>query len=292
MSFRRILPLFACLVPLSRAHAATLKVSPASPQPGDALSVTVVPASGEEVQAVGMSAFDTAQVKFYRRADGTARAFVGLPFDRAGGTFPLAARVQVKKNGRTSEQTVRVTIVARARYYPRQNIRMRNGNENKMNSREAMRREKLHVQSKMRDSYAAPLWSGSWVVPSRGRETSSYGMKRTVNGRPWGQHNGADVKAPSGTPVVAANAGRVVLSEYLPALRGNCIVIDHGCNVFSVYMHLSKRDIVEGASVNRGQRIGAVGATGFVTGPHLHWEVRLGWEPIDPVRVLQRGFQF
>ncbi len=162
----------------------------------------------------------------------------------------------------------------------------------KMNNKGALRAEKLLVQSKMKNSYGAPLWSGSWITPTRGAATSAYGRRRYVNGKWWGQHNGADIKAPGGAPVLATNGGRVVLSAYLPALRGNCIVVDHGCNVFSLYMHLSKREVSEGQSVAKGQRIGLVGATGFVTGAHLHWEVRVGWEPVDPNRIVARGLQF
>ncbi|MBV9470463.1 MAG: M23 family metallopeptidase [Abitibacteriaceae bacterium] len=144
----------------------------------------------------------------------------------------------------------------------------------------------------MTNSYPAPLWRGSWLVPTPGRSTSSYGRKRYVNGKWWGQHNGADIKASTGTPVMATNNGRVVLSQYLPTLRGNCIVVDHGCNVFSIYMHLSQRLVQVGQSVARGQLIGRVGATGFVTGPHLHWEMRIGWEPVDPFKVAHSGLEF
>jgi murein DD-endopeptidase MepM/ murein hydrolase activator NlpD len=169
---------------------------------------------------------------------------------------------------------------------------MKSSTAGTMSRTDALRREKLLVQNSMKDSYPAPLWSGSWFVPTSGRSSSSYGRRRYVNGRWWGQHNGADIKAPSGAPVGVSNSGRVVLSQYLPTLRGNCIVVDHGCNVFSIYMHLSQRAVQVGDSVKRGQVIGRVGATGFATGPHLHWEVRIGWEPVDPARVTAKGLQF
>lgn len=277
------------LVVGASAHAATLSVGPAGAQPGDILTVTVTPTGGEKIIGVGMNAFDTEQVKFYTRPDGSVRAFVGYPFDRQGGTFPLAARVQTDKG----EQTLKYNFKGRTRVYPTQRITMRNSKTAaKMNEKDALRQEKLFVQSKMKNSYAAPLWKGNWVIPCAGAATSAYGRRRYVNGKWWGQHNGADVKAGSGTPVKAANAGRVALSAYLPLLRGNCVVIDHGCNVFSIYMHLSKRDVVEGQRIGRGQVLGKVGATGFVTGAHLHWETRIGWEPVDPNRVIARGISF
>jgi murein DD-endopeptidase MepM/ murein hydrolase activator NlpD len=288
---KHFLPLLACALGLSgAASAATLKVAPAAPQPGDILTLTIYPSRGETIAAIGMSAFDTKQVKFYTRPDGTVRAFVGLPFDRTGGNYQLAARVQTN-NG---EQIVKTTVPARARAFPTQRITMRNrATAAKMDNKAALRAEKEHIQSKMKNSAAEPLWRGAWILPARGNNVSSaYGRRRYVNGKWWGQHNGSDVKAPTGTHVMATNAGRVVLAEYLPALRGNCIVLDHGCNVFSIYMHLSKFDVREGQSVNKGQLIGRVGATGFVTGAHLHWEVRVGWEPVDPNKVVRTGLSF
>ena len=280
---------FSLLAGASVSSAATLKVAPQNPQPGDVLSVTIYPAAGETISGIGMAAFDTPVVKFFSRSDGSARGFVGFPFDRAAGKFPLRARVQTNRG----EQILSSQIAARARKYPTQRITMRNrATASKMNNTAGLRAERIYVQSRMKESYAAPLWSGSWLTPSRGTPSSPYGRRRYVNGKWWGQHNGSDIKAPSGAPIVASNGGRVVLSEHLPALRGNCVVIDHGCNVFSLYLHLSKRDVQVGQNVARGQRIGSVGSTGFSTGPHLHWEVRVGWEPVDPVKIVSQGLTF
>lgn len=275
------------------AHAASMKVGPSLPQPGDVLNVTIYPASGETLETVAMAAFDTSPVKFYQREDGSARAFLGYPFDRVGGgSVTIQARVQLEKNGKNIEQTVSTTFRTRSRYYPTQHITMGGGMAKTMNKKDALRKEKLHVQSKMKSSHPEPLWNGNWIIPCPGNSTSAYGRKRYVNGKWWGQHNGADIKASTGTRVVATNSGRVVLSEYLKDLRGNCVVIDHGCNVFSIYMHLSKRLVSEGDDVSKGEKIGEVGATGFVTGPHLHWEIRVGWEPADPFKVAASGLKF
>jgi murein DD-endopeptidase MepM/ murein hydrolase activator NlpD len=281
----------------THAGAATLRHAPTSPQPGDILTLTLYPQTGERIVGVGMAAFDTPDVKFYTRPDGTARAYVGLPFDRRGGATLLRARVRVAKAGgeianQESKQIVSTLVRARDRHFPTQHISMKSSTASTMSRTDALRREKLLMQNSMKNSYAAPLWSGSWVVPTQGRQSSSYGRRRYVNGKWWGQHNGADIKAPTGAPVLATNSGRVVLSQYLPTLRGNCIVVDHGCNVFSIYMHLSKRLVNAGQSVQRGQLIGRVGSTGFVTGAHLHWEVRIGWEPVDPSKVTANGLQF
>ena len=279
-----------CAASVSRAE--TLKVSPQCAQPVDIVTLTVYPAAGESITGIGMSAWDTPEVKFSMKQNNIARAFVGLPFDRHGGKHTLRARVRVRKNGAESEQVLAATLDARERNFPTQRFSMKSGPASAMSQKQALRAEKLLVQSKMKASSPAPLWSGNWLMPCAGTSSSAYGRKRYINGKWWGQHNGADIKAPTGREVVATNSGRVVLSQMLPLLRGNCIVIDHGCNIFSIYMHLSKRDVSEGEDVQKGQRIGAVGATGFVTGAHLHWEMRVGWEPVDPFLVARRGVQF
>ena len=157
------------LVVGASAHAATLSVGPAGAQPGDILTVTVTPTGGEKITGVGMKAFDTDQVKFYSRPDGSVRAFLGYPFDRKGGAFPLAARVQTD----IGEQTLSFNFKGRTRDYPTQRITMRNSaTAAKMDQKDALRQEKLLVQSKMKNSYAAPLWRGNWIVPCKGAATS------------------------------------------------------------------------------------------------------------------------
>jgi len=282
----------ALLLGSMSVQAASLKISPQAPAPGDVVTLTVYPAAGEKITGIGMAAWDTSEVKFSMKENGMARAFVGFPFDRSGGPVTLRARVRVEKDGGEQEQVLASTFTARARSFPTQRFSMKGPGAATMNRTSALRAERIYVQSRMKTSSPSPLWTGSWVVPASGRPSSPYGRKRWINGKWWGQHNGSDIKASSGTPVAATNAGRVVLSEYLPTLRGNCVVIDHGCNIFSLYLHLSKRDVSVGQSVARGQRIGAVGSTGFSTGPHLHWEMRVGWEPVDPYQFTRRGVSF
>ena len=94
------------------------------------------------------------------------------------------------------------------------------------------------------------------------------------NGQPRSPHSGADLRAGTGTPILAANRGRVVLAKEL-FFSGNAVYIDHGYGLYTTYLHLSRIDVAVGDMVERGQQIGLAGATGRVTGPHLHWGVRL-----------------
>jgi murein DD-endopeptidase MepM/ murein hydrolase activator NlpD len=98
-------------------------------------------------------------------------------------------------------------------------------------------------------------------------------------------HRGTDFRAPMGTPVHASNAGEVVLAREL-YYEGNCVVIDHGLGFMTLYMHLSKFEVKEGEKVEKGQTVALSGATGRVTGPHLHMSVRWNGEYLDPGKLL------
>jgi murein DD-endopeptidase MepM/ murein hydrolase activator NlpD len=131
----------------------------------------------------------------------------------------------------------------------------------------------------------ARVWRGQFQLPVPGQATSSFGRLTVLNGSPRGRHQGADFRAASGTPVLAPNAGRVVLAEDL-YFSGNTVVLDHGLGMFSLLAHLSRIDVTLGQEVEGGFVLGASGATGRVTGPHLHWALRLSEFSVDPLSVV------
>jgi hypothetical protein len=131
-----------------------------------------------------------------------------------------------------------------------------------------------------------PLWVGDFRAPVPSRPTDSFGTRRTFNGRLASMHRGMDFRARSGTPVRAANSGVVVLARKL-YYEGNCVAIDHGLGLFTISMHLSRINVREGDRVTKGQPLGLSGATGRVTGPHLHWAVRWQNTSLDPAKLLQ-----
>ena len=135
-------------------------------------------------------------------------------------------------------------------------------------------------------SAAEPLWSGDFRAPVHAAPTDSFGTRRTFNGALASIHEGMDFRAVTGTPVRAGNSGVVVLAQSL-YYEGNCVVIDHGLGLFTISMHLSRIDVHEGERVIAGQRIGLSGATGRVTGPHLHWAVRWQNAYLDPAKLLR-----
>jgi hypothetical protein len=134
-------------------------------------------------------------------------------------------------------------------------------------------------------SAADPMWAGSFRAPVTAEATDSFGTRRMFNGRLASVHKGMDFRAHTGTPVHAANSGLVVLARPL-YYEGKCVVIDHGMGLFTVSMHFSRIDVEEGQHVAAGQQLGLSGATGRVTGPHLHWAVRWQGAYLDPAKLL------
>lgn len=131
-----------------------------------------------------------------------------------------------------------------------------------------------------------PLWHGDFVAPVKAAPTDSFGTRRTFNGELASVHKGMDFRARLGTPVRASNSGVVVLARKL-YFEGNCVAIDHGLGLYTISMHLSRIDVHQGEHVTKGQLLGLSGATGRVTGPHLHWAVRWQNAYLDPAKLLR-----
>ena len=135
-------------------------------------------------------------------------------------------------------------------------------------------------------SSPGPLWAGDFRAPVTSEPTDSFGTRRMFNKKLASIHKGADFRAPMGTPVHAANSGVVVLARPL-YYEGNCVIIDHGMGLFTLSMHFSRIDVKQGQHVNKGDLLGLSGATGRVTGPHLHWAVRWEGAYLDPLKLLK-----
>ena len=131
-----------------------------------------------------------------------------------------------------------------------------------------------------------PLWAASFRAPVTAPPTDSFGTRRMFNGKQASVHKGMDFRAATGTPVRAGNSGVVVLARPL-YYEGNCVAIDHGLGLYTISMHLSRIDVKEGQRVATGDRLGLSGATGRVTGPHLHWAVRWQDAYLDPAKLLK-----
>jgi hypothetical protein len=131
-----------------------------------------------------------------------------------------------------------------------------------------------------------PLWSGNFRAPVTAPATDSFGTRRVFNGKLASIHKGMDFRAATGTRVRAGNSGVVALARHL-YYEGNCVIVDHGLGLWTISMHLSRIDVKEGQHVAAGELLGLSGATGRVTGPHLHWAVRWQDAYLDPAKLLK-----
>jgi murein DD-endopeptidase MepM/ murein hydrolase activator NlpD len=131
------------------------------------------------------------------------------------------------------------------------------------------------------------LWDGNFRIPLDGVTTgSNFGKRRILNGNPGSPHGGMDLPGATGTPVHAAQRGRVALAEEL-FFSGNTVVIDHGLGIYTFYGHLSEIDVKAGDALETGTVLGRVGATGRVTGPHLHWGLTVERARVNPLLLVK-----
>jgi murein DD-endopeptidase MepM/ murein hydrolase activator NlpD len=147
-------------------------------------------------------------------------------------------------------------------------------------------RERAHLDNVLRTFTDPPPATLAMLQPAAGQRLSTFGLRRYFNDQARNPHAGMDIAAPAGTPVIAANAGRVIdTGDYF--FLGRTVVLDHGQGLLSLYAHLEASDASVAQPVSAGTLIGKVGATGRVTGPHLHFSVYLNAVAVDPALFLQ-----
>jgi hypothetical protein len=262
--------------------SARLSWEPAAPRQGALFRVRVsgVPAGTELTGRAGGEALHFAAVA---GATTPPESFAAVPID-AGDSLGL--EVYCTAGDRTDTLGARFAPARGA--YPVERLRVAPAFGRPPDSVLAarIRRESERAAQVAAGSHGTPrLWTDRFVRPRPSRITSGYGRGREYNGTITSRHMGTDFAGAVGAPVRAVNRGvvRIVDAFYY---GGNVVYIDHGTGLTSAYLHLSKHDVATGDTVERGQPIGAVGATGRVTGPHLHLIVRYGTITVDPLSVF------
>lgn len=210
------------------------------------------------------------------RMDAQRRFLVGFGRDAAG-TALVEARLT---DGTRVRQTLRVT----PRTWQIERIPSLRQSTTPDPEYEKLRSEELaRIKAARARSSDATGWIQRFAWPATGRISGIYGSQRILGGVPRNPHAGVDVASPTGTPVTAPAAGVVALASPPKfSLEGNLLIIDHGNSLFSSFLHLSRIDVKPGDRVEQGQRVGAIGATGRATGPHLHWAMSWGEVRVDP----------
>jgi murein DD-endopeptidase MepM/ murein hydrolase activator NlpD len=210
------------------------------------------------------------------------RALVGVDLEKPAGTYNFAASA---KTAAGDAVACKAAIVVKAGKFPTERLKVA-PNFVEPNPEQLAKAEE--DRKKLREIFATvtpeKLWQGRFRIPLDGATTGgNFGRRRVLNGTASSPHTGVDFPALTGTPVHAAQRGRVVLAEEL-YFSGNTVVIDHGLGVYTLYGHFSEIDVKPGEEVEAGAIIGKVGATGRVTGPHLHWGLT-----VDRARVNALG---
>jgi len=278
---------------MSRAIGRTLTAAlllGATAGPGLAYSVTVepriVPVGGVALVRTDMrrasGTFAGERLKFFPVAGGRSVALVGIDLDRRSGRYPIEVD---NRRGRP----LRTDLEVEGREFPEERLTVpKTFTEPDPATLARISREQRLLATLWGRSSAERYWRDPFVPPTEGPAGSPFGLRRFFNGEPRSPHAGIDFRAPEGSPVRASNRGYVVLAREL-FFTGNTVVIDHGCGLFTLYVHLSKLSVRRGALVERGEDIGAVGMTGRATGPHLHFAARIGEARIDPKAILERS---
>lgn len=214
---------------------------------------------------------------------------VGIDLDSRPGDHAVDVTFSYE-DGRT--RVVREPVEVRAEQYPTTELQVEERFVELSPEDQARADREAAETSAIYDTFTPQrYWSEAFAVPVRGAQDGrNFGHRRVFNGQPRAPHSGADLRASTGTPIYAANSGRVVLAKNL-FFSGNAVYIDHGHGLYTTYLHLSEIAVAVGQVVERGERLGLAGATGRVTGPHLHWGVRLLDARVDPFSLIRIGAQ-
>jgi len=214
-------------------------------------------------------------------------ALAGVTFDTTPGKYPLVLSAQ-PASGKTPLTFARTFAVAHFQY---PQVKVELTVEKKFTEPNPEQLQQAEESKKIKQDYLNRVtpdrgWDGNFTAPADAAISDVYGSQRIFNGVAQREHQGLDFRVPTGTPVAAMNSGTVLLARFL-YFEGNCVVIDHGQGLLTLYFHLSEFKVREGDAVKRGQIIGLSGGTGRATGPHLHVAVRWQGTYLDPARLMQ-----
>jgi murein DD-endopeptidase MepM/ murein hydrolase activator NlpD len=257
-----------------------LKISGKRLFPGDVFQVNIQ--GRKPIQEVEAS-FAGQRILFYSGSAGKAwNALVGIDLETKAGCHSIKGNLRLK-DGRSEIFERSLQILPKD--FPTQRITVDekfvtlSPEDSKRAAEEGKKTESIWAKAS-----SEKFWQGRFLVPVESELTSGFGRRRVVNNQPRSPHSGVDLKAATGTPIQAANSGKVVLAEEL-FFTGNTVIIDHGLGLYTYYAHCSKLQVQVGEEVEKGQVIGEVGSTGRVTGPHLHWACRLNGARVNPLNL-------
>jgi murein DD-endopeptidase MepM/ murein hydrolase activator NlpD len=220
------------------------------------------------------------------RVDDAWTTLLGIDLDTKPGTHAAEALL-TRDDGSVERREIAIEVAARKFPVTRLKVEPR-FTQLSRTDQERANRESKEVGAIYRRITTDLVPDEAFIVPIPGGSGRNFGERRVFNGQARAPHSGADLRAAAGTPVHATNRGRVVLAKNL-FFTGNTVIVDHGLGIYSLYAHLSRIDVERGAVVKSNQIIGLAGATGRVTGPHLHWAIRMQGARVDPFSLVKAG---
>ena len=246
--------------------------------------ILLVVVEGAAAKKPPTSEFQGRALEFFPAAStGTWLAFIGLDLDVSTGPATLRATLR-DASGRAVRKVETLDVSAGS--FPIEELKVAQKfvtpakNDAERAEGEAVKVHELYAHGEEKR-----LFEGRFDPPIPGAATARFGERRVFNGQPRSPHSGMDLKAKKGTPVRAPAAGKVALAGPL-YFSGNTIILDHGLGITTLYAHLSRMLVKRGDMVKKGQLIGKVGATGRVTGPHLHWALKFRGARVDPYSLV------
>lgn len=217
---------------------------------------------------------------------GILHGLIGVDLEKAPGRYEWKVSW---KNAAGEEQFCSTIVIVQAGKFPTERLKVEKqfvqpDPEQEKRAEEDQKKMRAIFETVTPERY----WDGKFLMPLKGVTTGgNFGRRRILNGEARSPHAGVDFPALAGTPVFATQAGKVVLAEEL-FYSGNTVVIDHGYGIYTLYAHLSAMESQPGQMVRAGEEIGKVGATGRVTGPHLHWGLTVERARVNALQIVQR----
>jgi murein DD-endopeptidase MepM/ murein hydrolase activator NlpD len=289
--YRHILSALFILGGIAEAQQPSLKAAPSKPAPGSLVLLTLDAGTVEADSIVDVTGVMSGEPLHFTRTGRVGwRAMGPVSVDA---TDSVPARVGIHRaSGAVDSVLAFVSLPARPKPSARPARRRQLAVDARFTrpmsaeTQQRIERENARAREVGRKAHETPaMWTESFINPRPSSITSRFGSGRMFNGTVASRHLGVDFSGAVGTPVRAANRGVVALVDDF-YLAGNVVYIDHGAGVVTGYFHLSRALVAAGDTVEKGQQIGLVGATGRVTGPHLHWNARYGAVTVNPLDLV------
>ena len=257
-------------------------ISPKSQEVFQGAVVEIKASGGDMARVKGL--FHNREISFFPGKGGFYTALLGVDLEETPG--PIKITIEGWSQGGGKRERL-ITVHVRKKPFAQENISVPAVFDRiDEATRKRIEKEQAQISRLWMVASSRRLWEGRFLAPVSGGITSPFGLRRIVNGSPRSPHGGVDLRASLGTEIFAPNHGQVVLREDF-FFSGKSIVLDHGGGLYTMYFHLADFRVKKSSQVRKGDLLGRVGMTGRVTGPHLHWGVRLNGARVDPFELLE-----